>query len=136
MGPKEGETPWLLRNSGFAFVPNPLIYGPCRPSTLSHYVAYKFARRTGPCLRVLHIENPSAPGHPMLKEDAAGLPVKLTRKEQQGSPSKWKATGKRTGDDRHQELRQKEWSSNRKQGRKRVPHQYHQTIRDRLRQKI
>ena len=27
--------PRLLRNSGFSFVPNPLLYGPCRPSRLS-----------------------------------------------------------------------------------------------------
>ena len=46
-----GKQPRLLRNSGTAFVPNPLIYGPCRPSRLSNYVAYKSARRTGPCLR-------------------------------------------------------------------------------------
>ena len=46
-----GKQPRLLRNSGTAFVPNPVIYGPCRPSRLSDYVAYKSARRTGPCLR-------------------------------------------------------------------------------------
>ena len=26
-----GKQPRLLRNSGVAFVPNPLTYGPCRP---------------------------------------------------------------------------------------------------------
>ena len=31
--------PRLLRNSGFAFVPNPKGYAPCRPSQLSNYVA-------------------------------------------------------------------------------------------------
>ena len=35
-----GKQPRLLRNSDAAFVPNPLIYGPCRPSRLSDYVAY------------------------------------------------------------------------------------------------
>ena len=89
--------PRLLKNSGFAFVPNPLIYGLCCPSTLSDYVVYKSARRTGPCLRFLDIENPSAPRNPMFKEDASGLTVKLTRKEQENSPSKRKATVKRTG---------------------------------------
>ena len=34
-----GKQPRLLRNSGFAFVPNPLIYGPFRPSRLSDYEA-------------------------------------------------------------------------------------------------
>ena len=43
-----GKRPRLLRNSGTAFVPNPVIYGPCRPSRLSDYVADKSARRTGP----------------------------------------------------------------------------------------
>ena len=43
-----GKQPRLLRNSGTAFVPNPVIYGPCRPSRLSDYVANKSARRTGP----------------------------------------------------------------------------------------
>ena len=93
----KGKQPRLLRNSGFASVPNPLVNGPCCPSTLSDYVAYKSARRTGPGLRFLDIENPSAQRHPIFKEDASGLPVKLTQKEQQNSPSKRKVTGKRTG---------------------------------------
>ena len=53
-----GKQPRLLRNSGFAFLPDPLSYGPCRPFRLSDYVAYKSARRTGPCLRFSDIENP------------------------------------------------------------------------------
>ena len=40
----------LLRNSGTAFAPNPVIYGPCRSSRLSDYVDYKSARRTRRCL--------------------------------------------------------------------------------------
>ena len=100
-----GKLPRLLRNSGVAFVTNPLIYGPCRQSRLSDYVAYKSARRSGPCLRFLDIENPTAPQHPMFREDKkTGLPKKLTQKERkpvQGksdSPAKrkTKATGKRT----------------------------------------
>ena len=79
----KGKQPRLLRNSGFAFVPNPLIHVLCGLSTPSDYVAYKSARRTGPCLRFLDIENPSAPRHPMFKEDATK------------QPSKWKATGKK-----------------------------------------
>ena len=34
-----GKQPRLLRNSGTAFVLNPVIYRPCRPSRLSDYVA-------------------------------------------------------------------------------------------------
>ena len=103
---KFGKQPRLLRNSGAAFVPNPLIYGPCRPSRLSDYVAYKSARRSGPCLRFLDIENPTSPQHPMFREnEKTGLPKKLTQRERmltQGkldSPTKRKAksTGKRTG---------------------------------------
>ena len=98
--------PTLLRNSGVAFVRKTLLYGPCRPSRLSDYVSYKSARRSGPCLRFLDIENPTAHQHPMFKEDErTGLPKKLTQKERmltQGktdSPTKRKAksTGKRTG---------------------------------------
>ena len=63
----KGKQPRLQRNSGFASVPNPLINGPCCPSTLSDHVAYKSARRTGPGLRFLDIENPSAQRHPMFK---------------------------------------------------------------------
>ena len=101
-----GKKPTLLRNSGVALVPNLLIYGPCRPSRLSDYVAYKSARRSGPCLRFLDIENPTAPQHPMFKEDEkTGSPKKLTQKERtliQGksdSPAKrkTKTTGKRNG---------------------------------------
>ena len=101
-----GKHPRLLRNSGAAFVPNPLIYGPCRPSGLSDYVAYKPARRSGPCLRFLDIENPTASLHPMFRQDeTTGLPRKLTQKEKVSgkaktdSPTKQKAsaTGKRTG---------------------------------------
>ena len=43
------------------------------------------------------MKNSSAPRHPRFKEDASGLPVKLTRKEQRNIPSKRKATEKRTG---------------------------------------
>ena len=98
-----GKQPRLLRNSGTAFVPNPVIYGPCRPSPLSNNVAYKSARRTGPCLSFLDINDPQAPQHPMFKEDTrTGLPVKLSNQEKaqsQGkcSPTKRKSLGKRTG---------------------------------------
>ena len=134
----KGKQSRLLRNSGFAFVPNPLIYGPCCPSTLSDYVAYKSARRTGPCLRFLDIENSSAPRHPMFKEDAIGLPVKLTRKEQQNCPSKRTATGKRTGDDRHKERQHEKWNSSRNNDLKNkvLPHQDQQLIQDRPGRKI
>ena len=63
----------------------------------------KFARRSGPCLRFLDMEQPNAPQHPMLKQkEATGLPKRLTRKEQatgqQSSPTKGRAepTEKRT----------------------------------------
>ena len=101
-----GKQPRLLRNSDAAFVPNPLIYGPRRPSRLSDYVGYKSARRSRPSLRFLDIENPTAPRHPMFRQDeTTGLPKKLTRKEKtlgQGkkdSSTKRKArtTLKRTG---------------------------------------
>ena len=61
-----GKQPRLLRNCGVAFVPNPLIYGPCRPSRFSDYVAYKSARISRPCLRFLDIEDPNAP-HTMFR---------------------------------------------------------------------
>ena len=91
-----GKQPSLLRNSGVSFVSKPLTYGPCRPLRLSAYVAYKSARRSGPCLRFSQIEQPNSPQHPMLKEDAVtGLPKRLTRKEQaaeqQSSPTKRQA---------------------------------------------
>ena len=99
--------PRVLGNRGTAFIPNPLIHGPCRPSRLSDYVAYKSARRTGPCLRFFDIENPNASQHPMFKEDTrTGLAIKLTRQDKaaqnasQVSTTKRKAnkaTGKRTG---------------------------------------
>ena len=93
-----GKQPKLLRNSGTAFVLNPLIYGPCRPSRLSDYVACKSARRTGPCLSFIDIKNPDAPQHPMFKEDSrTGLPIKLRKQDKaaqinnQNSPIKRKA---------------------------------------------
>ena len=62
------------------------------------------ARRTGPCLRFLDIENPQAPQNPMFKEDTrTGLPIKVSGQEKaalsksQSSPIRRKATGKRTG---------------------------------------
>ena len=53
----------LLRNSGFALAPNRLIYGACRLSMLNDCDAYKSARRSGPRLRFLNIEQrtPTAP---------------------------------------------------------------------------
>ena len=96
--------PRLLRNSGSASVPNPLTYGPCRPSRLSDYVAYK-SRRPGPCLRYGDIEQPNAPQQRIFKQDTStGLPKRLTRKgkaaeQSQSSPTKRRAkpTGKMTG---------------------------------------
>ena len=71
------------RNSGFAFVPNPLIYGPCRPSQLSHYFVYKSGRGLGPDLRFLDVEQPNAPRHPMFdKDEQTGL-KRLSRNEMQ-----------------------------------------------------
>ena len=105
-----GKQPRLLRNSGVAFVSNPLINGPCRPSRLSHYVEYKSARRSGPGLRFLDIEDPKTTQRKMFKEDMeTGLTRKLTRREQaankeensgQNSPSKRRAkpTGRRTSE--------------------------------------
>ena len=70
-----GKQPRLLRISGVAFVPNPSKYGPRRPSRLNNYVAYKSARRSGPCLRFFDTKQPNAQQHPMFKDDAAtGLP--------------------------------------------------------------
>ena len=98
-----GKQPRLLRNSGTAFAPNPLIYGPFIPSGLSDYVAYKSARRTGSCLRFFDIENHTAPQHAIFEEiETTGLPKKITKKQsrqQTSSPTKRKAkaTGKRTG---------------------------------------
>ena len=64
----EGKQRRLLRNSGIAFVSNPAKYGPFRPSRLNDYVAYKSARRTGPSLHFLDIENPNAP-HETFRDD-------------------------------------------------------------------
>ena len=41
----------LLRNNEVTFVPNPLIYGPCRPSGLSDHIACTSTRRSRPCLQ-------------------------------------------------------------------------------------
>ena len=76
---------------------------------MSDYVAYKSARRSGPCLCFLDIEDPTAPQHSIFREDEeTELTRKLTRKEQttlkeqsniQNSPTKRrrKPTGMRTG---------------------------------------
>ena len=104
-----GKQPILLRNSGVAFVPNPLIYGPCGPSRLSDFVAYKSARISGHCLRFLDIKDSTAPHNKMFTEDLeTALARKLTRQEQaadkeqnsgQNSPTKRRArpTGRPTG---------------------------------------
>ena len=77
--PTKGKQPRLLRNSGLAFVPNPKKHGPSRRKV---YVAYKPARRTGPRLRFLNIEQPNAPQDEMFREDVKiGLPKKSIRKE-------------------------------------------------------
>ena len=78
--------PRLLRNSGSASVANPLTYGPCRPSRLSDYVAYK-SRRPGPCLRYGDIEQPNAPQQRIFKQDTStGLPKRLL-----AGPLMWQA---------------------------------------------
>ena len=58
---KSSKQPRLLRHSGFAFMPNTLIYGPCRPVRLNDYVAYKPARGTGPCLCIVILNSPRRP---------------------------------------------------------------------------
>ena len=109
-----GKQSRLLRKSGAAFVPHPLLSGPCRPSRLNDYVAYKSAQRSGPRLRFLEIENPNAPQHEVFKTDEiTGLSVKQTKKQklatQTSSPTKRKAkaTGKRTGGRPAQKLQTK-----------------------------
>ena len=82
------------KKHGFAFVPNPMVYGPCRPSHLSEFVSNKSVRRTGPCLRFLEIENPNAPQHPT-KDTTSGLPKKLTRKKKQERVQKQQESQKR-----------------------------------------
>ena len=129
----KGKQPRFSRNSCFAFVPNPLIYGPCLPQhsvIMWHinplgewdFVEYRKPKCTA-----------TSPSSRWTRQDFQG---KRIRKEQQTSPTKLKATGKRTGADRHQEHRLEEWNSSRKRYRKIVPHHCHQTIRDLLLQKL
>ena len=48
------------------------------------FTAYKSARKTGPCLHFLDIEQPNAPQHELFREDEkTGLPKKLSQKEHQ-----------------------------------------------------
>ena len=60
---------------------SPLIYERCRSSRISNYVAYKSAKRTGPVLRFLDIEEPNAPRQPVFKDEQTGLPKRSSRKK-------------------------------------------------------
>ena len=67
MGTNVRETTQTTWNRGVAFVPNPSIYGPRRPSRLNYYVACQSARRSVLCLHFLDNEQANAPQYPMFK---------------------------------------------------------------------
>ena len=48
---EDGKQPRVIRHDGLAFVPDPRVYGKCRPAALKDFVAYKFLPRAK--LRVL-----------------------------------------------------------------------------------
>ena len=45
---EDGKQPRVIRHDGLAFVPDPRIYGKCRPAQLKNYVAYKHLPRAKP----------------------------------------------------------------------------------------
>ena len=96
-----GKQPRLLRNSGTAFVPNPVKYGPCRPSRLSDCFAYKSARRTGPCKKrsasstTSHVQGGHHNGATNQANNSREVSTEPERKQSQSH--KKKPTGKRTG---------------------------------------
>ena len=45
---EDGKQPRVIRHDGLAFVPDPRVYGKCRPAALKDFVAYKHLPRAKP----------------------------------------------------------------------------------------
>ena len=45
---EDGKRPRVLKHDGLAFVPDPRVYGNCRPAQLKDFVAYKHLPRAKP----------------------------------------------------------------------------------------
>ena len=45
---EDGKQPRVIRHDGLAFVPDPRVYGKCRPAALKYFVAYKHLPRAKP----------------------------------------------------------------------------------------
>ena len=45
---EDGKQPRVIRHDGLAFMPDPRVYGKCRPAALKDFVAYKHLPRAKP----------------------------------------------------------------------------------------
>ena len=54
---EDGKQPRVIRHDGLAFIPDPRVYGKCRPAALKDFVAYKHLPRAKP--RILGKKTPN-----------------------------------------------------------------------------
>ena len=66
---EDGKQPRVIRHDGLAFVPNPRIYGKCRPAQLKDFVAYKHLPRAKPRISAAGTQH-SKPTAPKVRKQA------------------------------------------------------------------
>ena len=76
---EDGKQPRVIRHDGLAFVPDPRVYGKCRPAQLKDFVAYKHLPRAKPRISDTRVKQTKPIGSKILKQ---------TPKEQQNTAEK------------------------------------------------
>ena len=78
---EDGKQPRVIRHDGLAFIPDPRVYGKCRPAALKDFVAYKHLPRAKP--RILGKNTPSTGAQGGTAEKSATSPRKPPPKSTQ-----------------------------------------------------
>ena len=78
---EDGKQPRVIRHDGLAFIPDPRVYGKCRPAALKDFVAYKHLPRAKP--RILEKKTPSTGAQGGASNNSAKSPRKPPPKSTQ-----------------------------------------------------
>ena len=79
---EDGKEPRVIKHDGLAFVPDPRVYGKCRPAALKDFVAYKHLSRAKPRVSVTKAKSADVVG-----------PVKTAQTSSKKQSSNFNPTG-------------------------------------------
>ena len=69
---EDGKQPRVIRHDGLAFVPDPRVYGKCRPAQLKDFVAYKHLPRAKPRISDKEAKQTKPTGSKITKQTSKG----------------------------------------------------------------